>query len=107
MLLTILLLPPKNERQWSVNDFGHFNFENAEGSTAFLTHNRTIARHSRQNMVVTTSGPCSKHERQLSINDFWPSMMENASAAWRHSTIIELSAPFLLENVSNNITTMS
>ena len=84
MLQTISLLPPKNERQRSVNDFWHCIIENSEGFTASLTNDRTIACCSRQNMVVTTSGLCPNHQRQRSVNDFWPCIIENARAAWRH-----------------------
>jgi hypothetical protein len=72
-----------------------------------LTCNRTIARHSRQNMIVTTSGLCSKHECQWSINDFWPCIIENARAVWRHYTILELSAAYVCENGCDYITAMS
>jgi len=70
MLETILLLPSKNEHQWSLNDFWHCIMENPEGLAATLTHNRTIACLSRQNMGATTSLLCPKNERQWSVNNF-------------------------------------
>jgi len=83
MLQTILLLPPENERQRSVNDFWHCTIENPEGFAATLTHNGTIARLSWENRIVTTSGLCPKHDHQQSVNDFGPCIMENARAVWQ------------------------
>jgi len=80
MLETISLLPPKNECQWSFNRSWHCIIENPESFAATLTHNRTIACLSGQNMVVTTSGLCPKHERQWNVNDIWPYIMENSKA---------------------------
>jgi hypothetical protein len=70
MLPRISLLPPKNERQQSVNDFWHCIIDNPEWFAATLTYNRIIAHSSSQSMVLTTSGRCPKHERQRSVNNF-------------------------------------
>jgi len=85
----ILLLPSKNERQWTVNYFWHCIIANPEGFAATLTHDQTIVCLSKQNMVVTTLGLCPKHELHRSDNDFWPCIMQNAMAARRHYTTIE------------------
>jgi hypothetical protein len=107
MQQTILLLPPENEHQRSVNDFWQCIIENPEACTATLTHNRAITHLSWQNLVVTTSGLCPQNQRQWSINDFQSSMMENARAAWRHSTMIGLSANFQGKNDCDNVASMS
>jgi hypothetical protein len=80
----LTLLPPKNKRQWSNNDFWHCIIANPEGLATTLTHNRTITGLSTQNMVVITSRLCPKHQHQRSVNDFWPCIMGNARAVWRH-----------------------
>ena len=107
MLQTISLLPPKNERHRSVINFGHRIIENPGDFAATLTHNRTIAHLSRENMVVTTSVQCPKHECQQSVNDFWPCIMENTRIVRRHCAIVELPAAFLYENGCDNIASMS
>jgi hypothetical protein len=53
----------KHERQWSVNHLWQCIIENLENLAASLTHNRTIASLSGQNMVVTISGLCPNHGR--------------------------------------------
>jgi hypothetical protein len=106
MLQMRSLRPPKNDHKRSINDFWHCIIENSEGFAVFLTHDRTITRLSGQNMVVTRSGLCPEHERHRNVNDIWPCIKENARAAWRHWTIIELSAAFLPETACDNIGTM-
>jgi hypothetical protein len=95
MLQQIALLPVKNERQRSVNEFWDCIIENSEGFAVSSTHNRTINRHSRHNMVVTTSRLSPKHKRPRSVDDIWPWIMQNVRAAWWHWTIIKRSAAML------------
>ena len=107
MLQTILLLPPPNENQRSVNDFWHCMIENPEAFDATLTHNWSTTRLFGENIVVTTSGLCPNHEHRWSVNYFWSGIMENARAAWRHWTIIEQSSAFQCQNDCDNFATMS
>jgi hypothetical protein len=72
----VLPLPRKNDCQRSINGNRHCIIENSDGLARALTQNQTIARISRQNMVMTTSGQCPKHERQQGINDHWSCIMK-------------------------------
>jgi len=58
-------------------------------------------------MEAATFLLCPKNERQQSVNEVWPCILENACAGLRRYPMIALSAAFLGETSSNDITTMS
>jgi beta-glucanase (GH16 family) len=71
--------PPKNEHQWSVNDFWSYIIDNSRAvqrHPPIIIILATFLGQNASNDIATTS----KNERQWSVNDFWACILDYQTA---------------------------